>query len=203
MLRFFKAELLFKNASAYLPRQASLPAQLQPHEHQLLPPGQAGTEALWVPAVLHKAHALVQGEGAFVLCDRLQLQLDIPGSPGAFDAGFSQSPPDPETPVRLVHADAKLRAVSGLFLAGNTGNTGRANYRTVNKRKEFDFIGTICLSPQQLRLVLGGIAVLLRVREQIIRLRMGEVEDLEQSLPVLRRSVSQRAGSAIFRVMVL
>ncbi|MDY6309069.1 MAG: hypothetical protein SPL71_13685, partial [Oribacterium sp.] len=89
--------------------------------------------------------------------------------------------------------------VPGFFFPGNAANAGRTNYRAVNKRKKFDFIDAVCLSPQRPRLVLGGIAVLLWIREQIIRLCMGVVEELEQRLPVLRRSVSERAGSAVFQ----
>lgn len=94
-----------------------------------------------------------------------QFQLGIFRSFCTFNAGLSQCPSDAEAPVCLIHTDAKLRTMTDLFLSADTGNTCRANDRAVNKRKEFDFIGTVCLSPQQLRFVLSGIAVLLRICE--------------------------------------
>ena len=39
----------------------------------------------------------------------------------------------------------------------------------------------------------------LRIGEQIIRLSMGEVEDIEERLPVLRRSVPEDTGSAVLQ----
>ena len=94
--------------------------------------------------VLHKAHAPVQGKGGFILRSRRQLQLDVSGVPSAFDTGLGQSPADPESPVRPVHADSELRTVPGLFFPGDAADAGRAYDRSIQLRKDLDLVRALC-----------------------------------------------------------
>ena len=112
------------SANSYTIVQFFSVIHIQPHEHDLLPACKAGEEALGISAVFHEACTLIQAYCRPVFCHNFQFQLDISRFFCTFDACLCQCPSDAESPVRLIHTDAKFCTMPDLFFASDTVDSG-------------------------------------------------------------------------------
>ena len=134
-----------------------------------------------------------------VLRDGLQFQLQIARLSGAFDAGVRQSASDAEAPVRLIDADAEFRPVTDLLFAAETFDPRHTDDVAVDFRKDLDLVAALRLFLQKLRFLKRGKVVLFRISQQIVRLRVDQIEIIARSLSVRLCAVAQYAGPAVFQ----
>ena len=89
--------------------------------------------------------------------------------------------------------------MSGLFPPADAADAGRAYDLSVQLREKLDLVIAVRFSLQIILFLLESIGEFVRVGQQIIRLCMGEVENVKERLPVLCGPVSESAGSAVFQ----
>ena len=131
--------------------------------------------------------------------DNVQLDLLISRCPGTFDAGIHQRRSDSEVPVLPVHTDAKIRPVPDFLPSSDGIKAGKARDRTVNFCKNLYSIVTIRFLLQEPPFLLGSHGALIRVREQIVSLLVGQDEISKYTCPVFLLSISQCTFSAVFK----
>ena len=97
-----------------------------------------------------------------------------------------------------VHTDAKIRPVPDFLPASDCVKAGKTCDHSINFREDLDPIIAVRFLLQEPPFLLGSHGALIRVREQIISLLVGQDEIGKYSLSVALFSVSQSAYSAVF-----
>ena len=122
----------------------------------------------------------VKGHRPFVVRHHFELKLGVARPARTVDARIHQRPADPHPPVLLEDADPKTRPVGNLAPTAHCANSCASNDAPVDHGDEFNLIATAFCFFQGAGLLFIVGALLVRVGQQVVGLRMRPLRGLAQ-----------------------